>query len=210
MCEISFNPWVGKIPWRRKWQPTLVFLPGKSHGRRSLAGYSPWGCKELDTTGWFHSPSMLLQVDGFFWLNNVPLCICVCVCVCVCVCIISFIHPSVSGHLCCFHVLAIVNSAVMNRSYLIVFNELQPTPVLLPRKSHGRRSLVGYSPQRVRHNWTTSLSFFLSWKRRGVFCLPLNTLPYQFYMLASLGCHAQFSAKHQPVYISAKVFCRYN
>ena len=36
--------------WRRKWQPTPVFLPGKSHGQRSLAGYSPWGHKELDTT----------------------------------------------------------------------------------------------------------------------------------------------------------------
>ena len=35
----------GKIPWRRKWQPTPVFLPGESHGQRSLAGYSPWGCK---------------------------------------------------------------------------------------------------------------------------------------------------------------------
>ena len=45
-----FNPWVGKIPWRRPWQPTLVFLPGESHGQRSLAGYSPWDCKELDTT----------------------------------------------------------------------------------------------------------------------------------------------------------------
>ena len=42
--------WVRKILWRRKWQPTLVFLPVKSHGRRSLADYSPWGCKELDTT----------------------------------------------------------------------------------------------------------------------------------------------------------------
>ena len=36
-----FNPWVRKIPWSRKWQPTPVFLPGKSHGQRSLAGYSP-------------------------------------------------------------------------------------------------------------------------------------------------------------------------
>ena len=45
-----FNPWVGKIPWRRAWQPTPVFLPGESHGRRSLVGYSPWDCKELDTT----------------------------------------------------------------------------------------------------------------------------------------------------------------
>ena len=45
-----FNPWVRKIPWRRKWQPTQVFLPGKSHRQRSLAGYGPWGLKELDTT----------------------------------------------------------------------------------------------------------------------------------------------------------------
>ena len=45
----GFNPWVGKIPWRRKWQPTPVFLPGKSHGQRSLAGYSPWGRKKSDT-----------------------------------------------------------------------------------------------------------------------------------------------------------------
>ena len=36
-----FNPWVGKIPWRREWQPTPVFLPGKVHAQRSLAGYSP-------------------------------------------------------------------------------------------------------------------------------------------------------------------------
>ena len=45
-----FDPWVWKIPWRRKWQPTLVFLIGKSDGQRSLAGYSPWGLKESDTT----------------------------------------------------------------------------------------------------------------------------------------------------------------
>ena len=44
----GFNPWVGKIPWRRKWQPTPVFLPGKVHGQRSLVGCSPWGGKELD------------------------------------------------------------------------------------------------------------------------------------------------------------------
>ena len=46
----KFSPWVGKIPWSRKWQPTPVFFPGKSHGQRSLAGYSPWGYKYADTT----------------------------------------------------------------------------------------------------------------------------------------------------------------
>ena len=45
-----FDPWVGKIPWRRAWQPTPVFLPGESHGQRSLAGYSPQGHKELNIT----------------------------------------------------------------------------------------------------------------------------------------------------------------
>ena len=46
----EFGPSVGKIPQRRKWQPTPVFLPGESHGQRSLAGYSPWGHKELEMT----------------------------------------------------------------------------------------------------------------------------------------------------------------
>ena len=47
--RLRFDPWVGKTPWRRKWQPTPVFLPGECHGQRSLAGYSPWGRKEPDT-----------------------------------------------------------------------------------------------------------------------------------------------------------------
>ena len=45
-----FDPWVGKIPCRRKWQPTRVLLPGESCGQRSLMGNSPWGHKELDMT----------------------------------------------------------------------------------------------------------------------------------------------------------------
>ena len=46
----GFDPGVGEIPWRKAWQPTPVFLPSKFHGQRSLMGYSPWGCKESDTT----------------------------------------------------------------------------------------------------------------------------------------------------------------
>ena len=46
----EFDPWVRRIPWSRKWQTAPVFLPGKSHGQRSLGGYSPWGCKESDMT----------------------------------------------------------------------------------------------------------------------------------------------------------------
>ena len=48
--EMWFNPWIWKIPWSRKWQRSPVFLPRAFHGQRSLAGYSPWGCKESDTT----------------------------------------------------------------------------------------------------------------------------------------------------------------
>ena len=48
----GFNPWVGKILWRRKWQPTPVFLPGKSHGQRSLEGYGSWGHKQWLITDW--------------------------------------------------------------------------------------------------------------------------------------------------------------
>ena len=48
----GFNPWVGKIPWRREWLPTPVFWPGELHGQRSLAADSPWGRKESDTTKW--------------------------------------------------------------------------------------------------------------------------------------------------------------
>ena len=45
----EFDPWVGKNPWRTTWQPTPVFLPGESHGKRGVAGCSPWGRKEWDT-----------------------------------------------------------------------------------------------------------------------------------------------------------------
>ena len=48
--RLRFDPWVGKIFWRRAWRHISIFLPGKSSGQRSLVGYSPWGHKESDTT----------------------------------------------------------------------------------------------------------------------------------------------------------------
>ena len=83
----EFNPWVEKIPRRRAWQPTPVFLPGKSHGQRSLVGYSPWGRKELDTTEQLrtcmwdfssltrdqtHSPCIRRQSFNFWTPRGVP------------------------------------------------------------------------------------------------------------------------------------------
>jgi len=54
----KFDPWVGKIPWKKKWQPTAVFLPGKSHEQRSLVACSPWSCKESDMTEHHHHPQI--------------------------------------------------------------------------------------------------------------------------------------------------------
>ena len=64
MRETRFDPWVGKIRWRRKWQSTPILLPGKSHGQRSLVGYSPWGHKESNTTEWLHLLTYLLSVHS--------------------------------------------------------------------------------------------------------------------------------------------------
>ena len=56
-----FNPRVRKIPWNRKWQPTPVFLPGESHGQKSLSGYSPRGRKESDTAEWLSMAQLETQ-----------------------------------------------------------------------------------------------------------------------------------------------------
>ena len=50
--DLGSTSGLGRFPWRREWQPTPVFLCGEFHGLRSLVGYSPWGCKESDTTEW--------------------------------------------------------------------------------------------------------------------------------------------------------------
>ena len=63
MQEAQFDPRVGKIPQRRKWQPTPVFLPGKSHGQMSLAGYSPWGHKESDMTELLKNNSLFIKAS---------------------------------------------------------------------------------------------------------------------------------------------------
>ena len=59
----GFDPWVGKISWRREWLPTPIFLPGEFHGPRSLAAYSPCGCRESDMTKRL-SPHTNLYTNG--------------------------------------------------------------------------------------------------------------------------------------------------
>ena len=83
--DSGFSPWVGKIPWRRAWQPTPVFLPGESHEQRTLAGFSPWVCKESDTseatehtqTQWdlgvkvsFSEALICMSISRILWINT--------------------------------------------------------------------------------------------------------------------------------------------
>ena len=80
-CE--FNPWAGKIPWRRAWEPTPVFLPEESHGQRSLAGYSLWDRKESASLAQRFPASSVLAREGAgcgsvgdvtgAWLASAPL-----------------------------------------------------------------------------------------------------------------------------------------
>ena len=64
-CRPRFSPWVGRMPWRRKWQPTPVFLSREFYGQKSLVGYSPWGHKELDTTEWLTLSLFTFKVNWY-------------------------------------------------------------------------------------------------------------------------------------------------
>ena len=83
-----FHLWVRKILWRRKWQPTPVFLPGKSHAWRSMVGYRPRGPKELDTTEWlhFHFLSRWILIHIHVWERLLFLCVILNGCSCILFC----------------------------------------------------------------------------------------------------------------------------
>ena len=74
---------IGKIPWRKEWQPTPVFLPGESHGQKSLVGYSSWSCKELDTTEGLSTSKKDILSATVFILFNFPTQVTCCAKVCV-------------------------------------------------------------------------------------------------------------------------------
>ena len=65
----GFSPWVGKIPWRRERKPIPVVLPEKSHGQRSLVGYSPSSHKESGTTQWLSTQTHEGEAQSFWWIN---------------------------------------------------------------------------------------------------------------------------------------------
>ena len=114
----GINPWVRKIPWRRKWQPTPVFFPGKSHGQRSLVGCSPHGVVKSQTQLSEHTCTRkaLYSVLSSFSIRCPKL---------------------VRNH----------SGFILAYQSPLARKLWHPTPVLLPGKSHGRRSLVCCSPR---------------------------------------------------------------
>ena len=72
--ETGLNPWVRKIPWRREWLPSPVFLPGEFHGQRGLAGNSPWGLKELGMTDPLMHTCIIKFVSQKFLVDVLILC----------------------------------------------------------------------------------------------------------------------------------------
>ena len=121
----GFHPWVGKIPWRRKCQPTSVFLPGKSHGQRSLEGYSSGVAKVRHD--WSHTHNVELGMPGLLWLFRGKESACQCR-----RCRFDFWVGKIPWRRKC-----------------------QPTSVFLPGKSHGQRSLAEYSPWGHKNSSTT-------------------------------------------------------
>ena len=118
----GFDPWVRKIPWGREWLPTPVFLPGKFHGQRSLAGYIPWDHKESDITEW---PTLhLVQIELPQERTRASQ---------VAVAVKNLYDSAGDSGL------ILVGKIPWSRKW-------QPTPVFLPGKFHERRNQAGYSP----------------------------------------------------------------
>ena len=129
----EFNPWAGKIPWRRKWQSTPVFLPGKFHGQRSLEGYSPWSQKESDKTEWLtlsfsiKEMSQLYLIKASILLNGFSRCP-----------VVKNL-PANAGGAWGHKFNRWVGKIPWRRKWEL-------TPLFLPGKFHGQRSLAGYRP----------------------------------------------------------------
>ena len=132
-----FGPWVGKIPWRRSWQPSPVFLPGEFHGQRSLVGYSLWGFKELDVTLWLTYTGCIFYLFPRWFSSKESVC------------------QELQGT----WVWSLGQKDPLEKKW-------QPTPVFLAGESHEQTSLAGYSPwgcKRVRHGLVTEHAQFVTY-----------------------------------------------
>ena len=129
--RLGFNSWVGKIPCRREWLPTSVFLPGEFHGQRSLVGYSLWGGRDLDKTEQL-AFSLSLRIYHYPW---------------------GFPGGATGKEPTCQRRRHRRHGFSPWVEKIPWRRTEQPTPVFLPGESHGQRSPAGYSPRghRVRH-----------------------------------------------------------
>ena len=122
--------------WRRKWQPTTVLLPGKSHGWRGVVGYSPWGCR--------------VGHDWMTWLSLFH--------ICICIKMVSLVVQTAKN------LPAMQKTRVQSLGQEDPLEKgMVPSPVFLPGESHGQRSLAGYSPWDCKEADTTewlTLSLF--------------------------------------------------
>ena len=131
MQEMQVRPQGGKIPWRRKWQSTLVFLPGESHGQRSLAGCCPQGRTESDTTEQLSMHACIGEGTG-----NPPQ--------------YSCLEKSMDRGAWWAAIYGVAQSRTQLSNFVSLFTFMhwrrnwQPTPVFLPGESQGRGKLVGF------------------------------------------------------------------
>ena len=100
--DLGSIPGSGRFPWRIKWQPTALFLPGECHGQKSLVGYSPWGCKESDTTEHTHAvqvhqTKLLNCIKGYANVLQAHVDPCIHLCpthMCVCISLLIYIQKT--------------------------------------------------------------------------------------------------------------------
>ena len=96
--RLGFHSWVGKIPWRRKWQLTPVFLPQETHGQRTVVGYSPWSCKETQLKQL--STYMVYLVHSFSFMFSINICLVIVISYVLYVSMSCYIEMSMFQQLC--------------------------------------------------------------------------------------------------------------
>ena len=167
---------------RRKWKPTPVFLPCESHGLRSLAGPSPWGCREWERLSNKHRGASRLEKQlRELTAHQVA----------------SLVAQRVK-HLPAMWVTGVRSLGQEDPGR----RKWQPTPVFLPGESHGRRSLMGYSPRGRKESDTTErlhfislsggiksqLHYFLVYKLEKLFYLPQSKFPKREIITYPISC----------------------
>ena len=182
----GFDPWVGKIPWRRAWQPTLVFLPGESHGQRGLVVYNPWGHKELDTTEWLSTAQLtLIQKAKLRALPAIYVCYTWEQAICLSESLLSFfLFPTALGLGYCEQ--AFSGCGEQGSLFIVVCRLLNVVTSLVAGhglQAHRPQSLwcMGLAaPWQVESSWTTDRTHALCIGRKTLKCWTTRKVPVQF------------------------------